>query len=47
MSKPKRYAILISGVPAPGINSVIRAATIKLRNVGVAVIGILGGFKHI
>ncbi len=47
MSKLKRCAILVGGGPAPGINSVIRAATIKLRNGGVTVIGILDGFRHI
>jgi len=41
----KKVAILVSGGPAPGINSVIRAATIKLRNNGVVVVGIFDGFK--
>lgn len=45
--KLKRCAILVGGGPAPGINSVIRAATIKLRNEGVSVIGIYDGFKHL
>lgn len=47
MPKPKRCAILVGGGPAPGINSVIRAATIKLLNEGVSVIGIYDGFEHI
>lgn len=41
----KKVALLVSGGPAPGINSVIRAATIKLRNNGVEVVGIFDGFK--
>lgn len=47
MTKPRRCAILIGGGPAPGINSVIRAATIKLRNEAVSVVGIYDGFKHL
>jgi len=45
--KPKRCAIVVGGGPAPGINSVIRAATIKFRNEGVSVIGIYDGFEHL
>lgn len=47
MKKMKRCAILVAGGPAPGINSVIGAATIKLRNEGVSVIGIMEGFHHL
>lgn len=47
MKKLKRCAILVGGGPAPGINSVIRAATIKLRNSGVSVVGIIDGFEHL
>lgn len=47
MRKLKRCAILVGGGPAPGINSVIRAVVIKLRNEGVSVIGIYDGFKHL
>lgn len=41
----KRLAILAAGGPAPGINSVISAATIRARLEGVEVIGALDGFK--
>ncbi len=47
MKKMKRCAILVAGGPAPGINSVISAATIKLRSEGVSVVGILDGFQHL
>ncbi len=43
----KRTAILVGGGPAPGINSVIRATTIKLSNHGVEVIGIFDGFSNL
>ncbi|MDH4184378.1 MAG: diphosphate--fructose-6-phosphate 1-phosphotransferase [Nitrospinota bacterium] len=39
--------IIVGGGPAPGINGVIRAATIKLRNHGARVIGIMDGFSHL
>lgn len=44
---PKRIAILVGGGPAPGINSVIGAATIRAKLSGAQVIGILDGFKWI
>ena len=44
---PKRLAILVGGGPAPGINSVIGAATIRAALEGVEVIGIKDGFKWI
>ncbi len=44
---PKRIAILVGGGPAPGINSVIGAATIRAKLSGAEVIGILDGFKWI
>ncbi|MEP7152521.1 MAG: 6-phosphofructokinase, partial [Nitrospira sp.] len=40
-------AILVGGGPAPGINSVIGAATIRSILGGCDVIGILDGFKWI
>jgi len=43
----KHLAILAGGGPAPGINSVIGAATIKAVLGGSDVIGILDGFKWI
>jgi ATP-dependent phosphofructokinase / diphosphate-dependent phosphofructokinase len=42
---PKKLAILVGGGPAPGINSVIGAATIRAVVEGVEVIGIKDGFK--
>jgi len=44
---PKKLAILVGGGPAPGINSVIGAATIRAEVEGVKVIGIKDGFKWI
>lgn len=43
----KRLGILVGGGPAPGINSVISAATIKAVLRGVEVVGIRDGFKWI
>jgi 6-phosphofructokinase 1 len=48
MSKaPKKLAILVGGGPAPGINSVIGAATIRAIQDGVEVVGVRDGFKWI
>ncbi len=45
MTKPvKRMAILSSGGPAPGINSVINAATLEAINLGWEVFGVQNGF---
>ncbi|HYO53775.1 diphosphate--fructose-6-phosphate 1-phosphotransferase [Archangium sp.] len=41
----KKLAIVVAGGPAPGINSVIGAATIRARLSGVEVLGIQDGFK--
>ena len=41
----KTLGILVGGGPAPGINGVIRAATIEARNHGVRVLGIREGCK--
>ncbi len=43
----KRTAILVGGGPAPGINTVIGAATIRAILSGAEVIGIKDGFKWI
>jgi 6-phosphofructokinase 1 len=43
----KRLAILVGGGPAPGINSVISAATIRSRLEDVEVVGIRDGFEWI
>jgi 6-phosphofructokinase len=40
-------AILVGGGPAPGINSVIAAATIRARLEGIEVLGIRDGFRHL
>jgi 6-phosphofructokinase len=48
MSKaPKKLALLVGGGPAPGINSVIGAATIRAIQDGVEVVGVRDGFKWI
>ncbi len=44
---PKKLAIVVGGGPAPGINSVIGASTIRAILEGVDVIGIRDGFKWI
>jgi 6-phosphofructokinase len=41
----QRLAILVGGGPAPGINSVIAAATIRARLEGFDVVGIRDGFE--
>jgi 6-phosphofructokinase len=47
MSQRKKLAILVGGGPAPGINSVIGAATIRSALEGVEVLGIRDGFEWI
>jgi 6-phosphofructokinase 1 len=47
MAARKRLGILCGGGPAPGINSVISAATIEAINSGWDVVGILDGFQHL
>src|SRR6185369_9909530 len=47
MSHQTRLAILVAGGPAPGINSVISAATIRGQLEGVQVVGIRDGFEWI
>ena len=47
MEHPHHLAILVGGGPAPGINSVIAAATIRARLEGLEVIGIRDGFEWI
>jgi ATP-dependent phosphofructokinase / diphosphate-dependent phosphofructokinase len=42
-----KLGILCGGGPAPGINSVISAATIEAVNSGWEVLGILDGFQHL
>ena len=43
----RRIAILCGGGPAPGMNSVISAATIEAVNSGWEVLGLLDGFEHL
>lgn len=43
----KRVGILVGGGPAPGINGVIGAATIRARDLGWDVVGIYDGFEHL
>src|SRR5262245_21855458 len=45
MEHQQRLAILVGGGPAPGINSVIAAATIRARLEGLDVVGIRDGFE--
>ena len=45
MSTAGKLAILVGGGPAPGINAVISAATIKAINEGFDVLGVQDGFK--
>src|SRR5262245_13217977 len=47
MSHPKKLAILVGGGPAPGINSVISAATIRGVLESVEVVGLRDGFEWI
>jgi 6-phosphofructokinase 1 len=47
LSHPKKLAILVGGGPAPGINSVIGAATIRGVLEGVEVLGVRDGFEWI
>ncbi|HEV8599005.1 MAG TPA: diphosphate--fructose-6-phosphate 1-phosphotransferase [Gemmatimonadales bacterium] len=47
MSERRKVAIIVGGGPAPGINAVIGAATIRCILDGVDVLGIQDGFKWI
>ena len=42
-----KLGILCGGGPAPGMNSVISAATIEARKLGWDVLGIMDGFEHL
>jgi len=46
-AQTKKLGILVGGGPAPGINSVISAATIRAKLEGFDVVGIEEGFKHL
>jgi 6-phosphofructokinase 1 len=45
MTHPKTFGILVGGGPAPGINSVIGAATIRAALEGYTVLGLEDGFE--
>ena len=47
MEHHRRLAILVAGGPAPGINSVIGAATIRAALEGLEVLGIRDGFERL
>src|SRR2546429_8842276 len=47
MTERRPLAILVGGGPAPGINSVIGAATIRARLEAVDVLGVRDGFEWI
>jgi 6-phosphofructokinase 1 len=47
VTQRKKLAILVGGGPAPGINSVIGAATIRSVLEGVDVLGIVDGFEWV
>jgi 6-phosphofructokinase 1 len=47
MGRSNRLGILVGGGPAPGINTVISAATIAALNQGFDVMGIHDGFKRL
>lgn len=47
MAQQQTVAIVVGGGPAPGINGVISAATIRARQDGASVIGIQQGFQWI
>src|SRR3989338_8944784 len=44
-NKIKKLGILVGGGPAPGINGVIRSATIEAVNRGMEVVGLMDGFE--
>ena len=45
MTQRRTLAILVAGGPAPGINSVIGAASIRACLSNISVVGILDGFS--
>ena len=47
MTEQNKLAILVGGGPAPGINSVIGAATIRARLEGIEVLGLRDGFEWV
>ena len=47
MANERTIGVLVGGGPAPGINSVIGAATIEARKQGFRVLGLYGGFQNL
>jgi ATP-dependent phosphofructokinase / diphosphate-dependent phosphofructokinase len=47
MGSSRTLAIVVGGGPAPGVNSVISAATIEAINCGFKVLGVPEGFRHL
>jgi ATP-dependent phosphofructokinase / diphosphate-dependent phosphofructokinase len=47
LPKKGKLGLLVSGGPAPGVNSVIGAATIRARLSGYEVLGIVDGFRYL
>jgi 6-phosphofructokinase 1 len=47
MADNKKLAIVVGGGPAPGINSVIGAASIRASLSGIETLGILDGYSHL
>src|SRR3954447_227205 len=47
MNQSNKLAILVGGGPAPGINAVIAAATIRAKLEGLEVVGVRDGFSWI
>lgn len=43
----EKLAILVGGGPAPGINGVISAVTVRARDRGLDVLGVRDGYKHL
>lgn len=46
-TNPGKFAILVGGGPAPGINSVIAAAVLRVRHAGGEVLGVRNGFSEL
>ena len=44
---PQKLAILVGGGPAPGINSVIAAATLRALDAGIEVLGLPHGYSQV
>ncbi len=44
---PGKFAILVGGGPAPGINGVIAAAVLRVRQAGGEILGVRNGFSEI